>query len=131
MPECLAQVMMSEEKSCSTFPSPTSLATTWRVAEVTGITTPSSCAASRPRSRSFSSSTLVNVALKSRFTSAGDLYLVNGEPITESLKNLRKSLRRTPAFSASSVISMRFWITTPSMTLCAILTMRATSPSPT
>jgi len=78
-----------------------------------------------------SSSTFVKVALKSRLTRAGDLYFVNGEPITESLKNFRKSLRFTPDFSASSVISMRFWMTTPSMTLCAILTMRASSPPPT
>jgi hypothetical protein len=30
-----------------------------------------------------------------------------------------------------SVISIRFWITTPSMTLWAILQTRASSPSPT
>ncbi len=36
-----------------------------------------------------------------------------------------------PAFSASTVISHRFWMITPNMVLCAIFQMRASSPSPT
>src|SRR3989442_8954665 len=36
-----------------------------------------------------------------------------------------------PAFSARIVISHRFWITTPSITLWQIFAMRASSPSPT
>ena len=36
-----------------------------------------------------------------------------------------------PAFSASTVISHRFWITTPNIVLWAIFQIRASSPSPT
>ena len=43
----------------------------------------------------------------------------------------RNTWRGMPAFSASTVISQRFWITTPNMVLCAIFQTRASSPSPT
>src|SRR4051812_9295722 len=53
------------------------------------------------------------------------------EPSTESLMLSRNTWRGMPAFSASTVISHRFWMTTPNMVLCAIFQMRASSPSPT
>ena len=43
----------------------------------------------------------------------------------------RSALRGTPAFWASTVISARHWVITPSSRLWQILTMRASSPSPT
>src|SRR5690606_39758106 len=58
----------SSDLSSSTFPLPTSCATRLRVTLATGITTPISAAASRPKSKSFCSSTFVNVGVKSRFT---------------------------------------------------------------
>ena len=45
--------------------------------------------------------------------------------------NSRKAERGTPARSASTVISDRHWMTTPSITLWQILQVRARSPSPT
>jgi hypothetical protein len=51
--------------------------------------------------------------------------------MTPLFMKARKASRGTPILLASSVISIRFSITTPSMTLCAILQMRASSPSPT
>ena len=56
---------------------------------------------------------------------------MNIEPITLLLRKARKAWRGTPILLVSSVISIRFSITTPSMTLCAILQTRASSPSPT
>jgi len=56
---------------------------------------------------------------------------VNIEPITPLFMNDRNAWRGTPAFSATSMISIRFSITTPSITLWAILQTRASSPSPT
>ena len=67
----------------------------------------------------------------SRLTRAGNLYFVKVEPITLLLMKSKKACRGTPAFCVRIVISARFWMTTPSMTLCAILQMRASSPSPT
>ena len=56
----------------------------------------------------------MNVAWKSRFTSAGVLYLVKVEPMTLSLRQARKASRLTPLFWARMVTSARDWVTTPS-----------------
>jgi hypothetical protein len=53
------------------------------------------------------------------------------EPSTESLMLSRNTWRGMPAFSASTVISHRFWMITLNMVLWAIFQTRASSPSPT
>jgi hypothetical protein len=100
-------------------------------AAASGIGTPSSRPADNPSCKSLRSRALVKVGWKSRFTSAGDLYLVNVEPSTESFRNSRNAARLTPPRSASTVTSASDSITTPRKTLCAIFTSRAASPSPT
>src|SRR5690625_155445 len=90
-PDPRAMVIISEAKSCSVLPAPTSCATRLRVTLATGITTPSSDAASSPRSKSFCKRTGVNVGVKSRFTSAGVLYCEKVDPITESFRKSKKA----------------------------------------
>lgn len=51
--------------------------------------------------------------------------------MTLLLRNARKAWRGTPILFTSSMTSIRFSMVTPSMTLCAILHTRASSPSPT
>src|SRR5215475_15503698 len=110
------------------------LASAWmlsRVADAVGMAMPWALAAPMPRSMSLSSSLGVNVVVKSRFTSAGVLYLVYIEPRTLLLIDSRNTWRGMPAFSASSVISHREWMITPNMVLWAIFHTRDSSPSPT
>src|SRR5205823_5333216 len=73
----------------------------------------------------------VNVVVQSRLTSAGLLYAVKMDPMTLLLMKARNACRGTPALLASNVISERLSITTPKKTLCAILQILASSPSPT
>src|SRR5699024_7997972 len=121
-PDALATVRMSDAKSSSMLPLPTSWATRLRVTLATGMTTPSSSAAASPRSKSFCNNTLVNVGVKSRLINAGDLYRENTEPITESFRKDKNASRLTPDFSVNTVISAIDWMTTPRNTLWAILT---------
>src|SRR5882672_113396 len=51
--------------------------------------------------------------------------------MTLLFRKSRNAWRGTPAFSASTVISAMHCVTTPSITLWQILTMRDSSPSPT
>ena len=55
----------------------------------------------------------MKVGVKSRFTSAGVLYLEKVEPITLSLMNCMRSARATPPRSASTVISASDCATMP------------------
>src|ERR1700733_10510569 len=107
------------------------LCRTSRAAAVTGSGTSISRPSSSPRSRSLRKSSGVNVVVQSQLTKAGDLYRVNIEPMTPLLRKARKACRGTPILLVRSVISIRFSMTTPSITLCAILQTRANSPSPT
>ncbi len=73
----------------------------------------------------------MKVTEKSSFTRAGVLYRLKTEPSTLRLMKSRRAWRGTPAFWARIVISASDWMTTPRNTLWQILTMRASSPSPT
>jgi hypothetical protein len=57
-----------------------------------------------PRSKSLSGSGIVNVGVKSRPTSAGDLHRLRVAPGTESLRNSRNAALLVPPRSASTVI---------------------------
>src|SRR5919106_1621512 len=129
--EAIAWCSRSFAKSTSTLPLPIIDWTISRTSAATGMGTSSSRAAARPRSKSFRNSNGVNVGVKSRFTNAGVLYFVKVDPITLLLRKSRNALRRTPPFSASTVISAIDCVTTPSIRLWQILTRRAASPSPT